>query len=77
MKNKMPSLLLYEKICFLKLRPDIILQNFWQVIMYGRGNFCEGVPHFSSEKISTNASIEKIQFRQLEMHSICLAIFRI
>jgi hypothetical protein len=76
MKNKMPSLLLDEKICFIKLCPDT-LQNFWQLIMYGGGNFCEGVPHFSSEKISTNASIAKIQFRQLEMHSISLAIFRI
>ncbi len=31
MKNKMPSLLLDEKICFIRLLPDT-LQNFWQVI---------------------------------------------
>jgi hypothetical protein len=31
MKNEMPSLLLDEKICFLKLPPDI-LENLWQVI---------------------------------------------
>jgi hypothetical protein len=31
MKNEMPSLLLDEKICFIRLPPDT-LQNFWQVI---------------------------------------------
>jgi hypothetical protein len=32
MKNEMPSLLLDEKICFIRL-PPATLQNFWQVIM--------------------------------------------
>jgi hypothetical protein len=32
MKNEMPSLLLHEKTCFIRLPPDT-LQNFWQVIM--------------------------------------------
>jgi hypothetical protein len=31
MKNEMPSLVLDEKICFIRLPPDT-LQNFWQVI---------------------------------------------
>jgi hypothetical protein len=31
MKNEMPSLLLDEKICFIRLPPDT-WQNFWQVI---------------------------------------------
>jgi hypothetical protein len=31
-KNEMPSLLLDEKICFLKRLPPDTLQNFWQVI---------------------------------------------
>jgi hypothetical protein len=31
-KNEMPSLLLDEKISFIRLPPDT-LQNFWQVIM--------------------------------------------
>jgi hypothetical protein len=30
MKNEMPSLLLDEKICFIRLSPDT-WQNFWQV----------------------------------------------
>ncbi len=32
MKNEMPSLLLDEIICFMRLPPNT-LQNFWQVIM--------------------------------------------
>jgi hypothetical protein len=32
MKNEMPSLLLDEKICFIRLPPDT-LQNSWKVIM--------------------------------------------
>jgi len=31
MKNEMPSLLMDEKICFIRLLPNT-LQNFWQVI---------------------------------------------
>jgi hypothetical protein len=33
MKNEMPSLLLDEKTCFIRLPPDK-LQNFWQVITF-------------------------------------------
>jgi hypothetical protein len=32
MKNEMPSLILDEKICFIRL-PANTLQNFWQVVM--------------------------------------------
>ncbi len=32
MKNEMPSLVLSEKLSFIRLPPDT-LQNFWQVIM--------------------------------------------
>jgi hypothetical protein len=31
MKNEIPSLLMDEKVCFMRLSPDT-LQNFWQVI---------------------------------------------
>jgi len=33
MKTEMPSLLMDEKTCFIRLPPDK-LQNFWQVIMF-------------------------------------------
>lgn len=32
MKNEMPSLLMDDKICFVRLVPNT-LQNFWHVIM--------------------------------------------
>jgi hypothetical protein len=32
MTNEIPSMLLDEKVCFIRLSPDT-LQNFWQVIM--------------------------------------------
>jgi len=40
MKNEMPSLLLDEKICFLKWLPPHTLQNFWAG-HYGLGWHCQ------------------------------------
>jgi hypothetical protein len=40
MKNKMPSLLLDEKKCFIRLPLDT-LQNFWQVIIVSKSSKLE------------------------------------
>jgi len=44
--DEMPSLLLDEKTCVIRLPPDT-LQNFWQVMMLGSTHLFWGMPHSS------------------------------